>query len=412
MSVEVSQIYDCDTLSSKMIKNIRWYYRLVKGDNGRSLMDRYDISSLIKGLVICYAPKKSDEKSYHLYARFDMYMDFYKYMLTFPKNERHFYEVIMGEGAQKPHFDIDISDCDDFEIVANDTKDHLIRSIIEVFESKKLKIDIQKDILIYSSHGEKKRSFHLVVNNKCHQNNREAKIFYEKVIQRIPEFYKKFIDRAVYSPRQQFRILGSQKVGSDRPKMFSEIFTFKNVKYYHEYTEEINNPFLKGAMLLYESLVSFTATCNYLPTFLNEDELNSYSDIVYQEISEQQVEDALNLLDDDSSVLSNVIDGIILLKRIRASRCPSCSSSFENKIHEHENPFMFIVDDKVYWNCRRTKKNLYLGLIKNVEEKKFEDFSLKEDEQPSEIKLTPLQLLMNLDKKRPILSSWNPDVDC
>ena len=49
--------------------------------------------------------------------------------MKLPQHERCFYEIILGESAQKPHFDLDI---DNINIDGEDVKDNLVDNIVEV----------------------------------------------------------------------------------------------------------------------------------------------------------------------------------------------------------------------------------------------------------------------------------------
>ena len=80
-----------------------------------------------------------------------------------------------------------------------------------------------ENVLIYTSHGGNKRSIHIVLNKLAHTDHTEAKLFYNEVCKEITIYtkaiytkdkYLDFIDPAVYKSNQQFRVLGSQKVGS------------------------------------------------------------------------------------------------------------------------------------------------------------------------------------------------------
>ena len=80
-------------------------------------------------------------------------------------------------------------------------------------------IDISTDILIFTSHNENKKSYHIIIDHYYHMNNLEAKAFYNEIISKISPNFTKFIDHSVYSSIQQYRIVGSQKVNSNRPKI-------------------------------------------------------------------------------------------------------------------------------------------------------------------------------------------------
>jgi len=58
-------------------------------------------------------------------------------------------------------------------------------------------------------------------------------------------------------------------------------------------------------------------------------------------------------------IVRDVKGSIISLKRLKPSFCKICE-----RVHEHENPYLLVIDDNVYFYCRRnTDKNLPLGKI-------------------------------------------------
>lgn len=93
-----------------------------------------------------------------LFCVFENSESFFDYMEKYNFNARSFYEVIMGDRYQKPHFDIDIDKKvftdlygnDNFEEEIQSILDCIIRSCIHVLESKKIVISVEKNILIYT----------------------------------------------------------------------------------------------------------------------------------------------------------------------------------------------------------------------------------------------------------------------
>lgn len=383
------------------VNNKKWYYRLVKNKNSKSLLDDYKLNKLENKLIICYAPEKIIINNYlksnltkdgtprHLFAVFEDFIEFYNFMLDVPNNYKNFYEIILGNFNQKPHFDIDIKFNDDTfsSAVLND----LLHSILLEIPT----LNLSKDLLIYSSHGANKRSYHVVIDNYCHSNNKDAEGFYHKVIQNIDEKYKVYIDSKVYSPTQQFRIVGSEKCNSNRPKVFEESFIYDDNLYTHQYSiETTEDENFNNLILLKESLVSNTNHCQLLPSYelpkktydysnvsLDDDTIDLCMKKMYQKFEQLGYECPFEYLNYNGS--------IITLKRNAASYCPMCISHYEKYVkpfvdetsleirsinphlnpHEAENPFMYTINDNIYWSCRRGKdkfddiKDLYIGSL-------------------------------------------------
>jgi hypothetical protein len=370
------------TNSPIIIFDKRWYFRLVNNGikKSRSLMQDYDLNKISNHLVVCYTPHnkwlniKNDK--YHetprLYAFFDSYVEFLNYIYKFDDiKDRNFYEMIFGEFKQKPHFDIDIDIINVGEkyhdtIINVSTKvlDILITTCIETLNNFGINIIIEEDILIYSSHCPTKQSFHLVINNYCHDSNIEARAFYDIIIKSIKDKYGskyiEFIDKNVYSSKQQFRILGSQKINSDRPKILNEIFTFNGIEYTHKYPNNVSNI---NYTRFFESMITHTFDCKILPFFTISSNTFNTSRITSSIDISQKLADMCLLILIEKFKLNNIIvnftitnikNNIIVLHRHKPSYCPLCK-----RIHENQHPFMFINSGKLYWDCRRYNFDKY-----------------------------------------------------
>ncbi|CAH6420172.1 Origin of replication binding protein [uncultured virus] len=374
----------------------RWYFRLVQGKKddykrARALMDDYNLDELSKHMVVCFTPDRipgqtrlfrtKEGNPGRIYAYFDSYLEFYDYMQRFQPNERAFYEVIFGELPQKPHFDIDIDRADFQEFFPNDNIDEtaetlreaVISGCIEVLAGNLVTFDLTRDLLLYSSHGPDKRSYHVIINNKCHDGNKEARAFYDAVMTKIHAITgnkyirTNFIDKGVYNPRQQFRLVGCQKHGSNRPKIFYEQFSYQGNVYTHIYPEDVTELIMKKLTIIYESMISFTSGCTYLPSLVpakpvNYNALGDLPDLE-QGIVTQCLAMLHNKMNHCPFSYKEVRGHYIILNRDAPSVCPICK-----KRHDKEHPYMFLLNGKVYWDCRRSVeyaegKKLFLGYL-------------------------------------------------
>lgn len=352
----------------KIINGLKWYYRLIpkKDERNRTqkgLFSDYPRHELTRALIVSWSYyDKNDDKIYRLYGKFKTYLEYGIYQMKLPKHERCFYEIALGEKSQKPHFDIDI---DDPTVNGDHVKDMLVDSIISI-----IKIDLN-DILIYTSHGNNKQSYHVIINNHCHANNIEAKAFYDMVVNNIPIEDRKWIDRAVYSPTQQFRIVGSSKIGSDRTKVFQKTWTYHDKTIKHEYPEEPDSPEHEFVMQLEESILGYTNNCRFLPSYdPKPEDIKHYDDI--DDVTKEDAIEGLKLVAQAGNIkitdskfpykFMGINGPIVMLKRKKPSKCRIC-----NRIHEHENPYLIIIGDEknVYFHCRRAPedKKLFLGKL-------------------------------------------------
>lgn len=375
------------------IFNRKWYFRLVQNGKLLGLMNFYTKEQIYQRLLICLVIKdifgNGDDRDYHLFTIFESYIEYIQYVKNIPDKFRCCFEVILGNFPQKPHFDIDVKlkilpDNIDLIEYGEEIKDYLIKSIIEVLETYKIKIKLEEDILIYSSHNEEKRSFHILVNNWCHQNNLEAKNFYNEIINYMKEKYNKnygtLIDPKVYSKIQQFRLIGNHKQGSNRVKIFNQNFIYFGKEYKHQYEKSLKEG--KEILTIYRnSLVSFISGCNYLPTFIDENANNFYSNIEQGDIDEDDVNQAFELLANKLEV--SVKNCPFRIYRINSRTIdltkPSGTICFNCQRAHNQNPLLYVNNGFVYYNCRRPKirnsndkpEFVFLGLIKDNSDKKI-----------------------------------------
>jgi hypothetical protein len=386
-----------------IIHDKRWYFRLVSPKAGevkraRALMEDFTLNEIASHMVVCFTPDKvpgwdrpfrtKEGEPIRIYAFFDSYLEFYEYMQKFSPTERAFYEIVFGELPQKPHFDIDIDlethtlgfPNDDIDTTAETLREAVIMGCMEVSQGVGVTLDLTRDILIYSSHGPQKRSYHVIINNKCHDGNNEAKAFYDAVMIKVHGYtqgkYQKqnFVDRGVYSPRQQFRLIGCQKWGSGRPKVFYEQFWYSGTRYTHVYNEEIDDPEnpagipnRKKLVIVYESMISFTSGCSFLPSLVPAKPVKQYNFGAMPDLEGTMVDQCMMLLRAKMHPCPfekrEVMGHMILLHRTAPSHCPICQKP---EPHMKEHPYMFVIDGKVYWDCRRgpdEAKKFFLGYL-------------------------------------------------
>ncbi len=373
----------------------RWYYRLIKQDEQnhgvnsvsadiavprmsskrgqsrtRSLFEDYPLNTLREHLVV----HMTSSEDTRLFTVFPSYIEFGGYQLKYKPENRCFYETILGEYSQKPHFDVDINISENTTINSDEVLDDLIDSIIGILSNVGVTLDLATDMLVFTSHGETKKSYHVVIDHYMHMNNLEARAFYDDVVKDMPDNSSKWVDHAVYSGKQQFRIVGSQKLRSGRPKILNETWLYHGTPVTYRYIETPEDEGYKMILQLEASLVSQTSSCTTLPNFIKADESGNnrkghqdeYSDDIPKDIAIK----ALQLLADKAGVSVNdrqfpyrflsIQGGIICLRRVQPSKCRIC-----NRAHENENPYLLVVGDEmnVYFNCRRSDKNWFVGKL-------------------------------------------------
>ena len=363
------------------IAGVKWYYCLIPKENSKALFTDYPRNTLLNKFLVCWDfYDQVSQKNGKLYAVFESYLDFAKYFLKIPNNLRCFYELVLGENIQKPHFDLDMElTTEEMEEGKDQTiLNDLLHEIITLSYEKGVVLNLEKDICLYSSHGEKKRSYHIIINSYCHVNNKEAKAFYYTVMERLPKEYaeKKWIDSAVYSKTQQFRTYGSCKFGSNRVKQLIKVWKYNNNIITHineEIPEDDNHAFLLN---LEESIITARrSNCKLLPEFKPEEEVRIFAP--GENVEYDLAMEAITLLAHKAGTVpedklfpykfSEISGPFVILKRVRPSKCKLCS-----RIHYHQNPYLLIVPETkaVYFHCRRAPpdKKFYVGSLKNEDE--------------------------------------------
>jgi hypothetical protein len=364
------------------IVGVKWYYCLIPKENTKALFSDYPRNTLLNKFLVCWDFYDTvHQKNGKIYAVFESYLDFAKYFLKIPDSLRCFYELILGENMQKPHFDLDMElspeelESKKDEMVLND----LLNAIVSLLAEKEVILNLEKDVCIYSSHGEKKRSYHVIINFHCHSNNKEAKAFYYLIMEKLPKEYfeKKWVDLAVYSKTQQFRTYLSRKYGSNRIKQLNSTWKYNDRIITHvqeEIPDDDNHAFLLN---LEESLVTARrANCKLLPSFEIPNEFNKTFE-KGENVEYDLAMEALTLLahkagtvPDDKLFpyrLESITGPFVILKRVRPSKCKLC-----NRIHHKQHPYLLIVPETkaVYFHCRRAPpdKKLYVGSLKGEDE--------------------------------------------
>lgn len=358
-------------------------------------------------------------KALRLYGLFLSAKHFYQYYRLL--KPQHFYEIIQGDRAQKTHFDIDIN-CNDIPknyTLENFSKfilNNLLITISNILKRNNITLDWEKDFLIYQSHSEEKHSYHVILKHYCHNNHKEALFFYNIVINEMGEFYSKFIDRAVYSKLQAFRLVNSSKYNTTRYKKKIESITLDKEYIFTNCEDEMEE--------WCHSLVSYTHYCLFLPNFkessnnclecnklleerlmiennplirwtLQQLNLNVCSkcellspqcknndDIKNVEITFEEANGYIKNLEKfiksyNCFQIRCITDNRIDLDIKMSYTCPICS-----RRHDSENPFLLLENNNVYFFCRRANKRILFLNKENI---------------PSEIIKTENTLIGNVD---------------
>ena len=230
------------------------------------------------------------------------HIELYKFITNTPPDHRNFYEVIDGSMDQKPRFDLDFPH-NKFPNITRDEVyyylDQTLSAIDRVMTRHNVPYTFSGNCLVFNSHGisngHYKYSFHIVIDKFVHQASKhgdgviqnEPIAFYRLVLNELPEHVrdKDFLDSAVYSLFQNFRLLWCEKKSSDRPKILDPITEYVPDHLYDPNDPDELNQRRKDLGLLTASLVSFSSDSQYLPSFIPDVEVQTRNMRVSRNIS-------------------------------------------------------------------------------------------------------------------------------
>lgn len=375
----MSQYNDIEQINGR-----KWCHYIKQRPGSTSIYDWFKPNEIKpSNLLVCWAHKKYPR----LYSLFDSHQTFLDYQNALKEPDRNFFEVILGHFAQKSHFDLDIPiDAvpigTDLLVEANKLLGNLIMQIVEEYRLLGISIDISKDILVFSSHTQQgiqqgiqqgtsnakasKCSYHVIVNNYYHSDNKQAGLFYKAVITALNKKCTKLtncIDSSVYKTVQQFRLVGSQKADSGRVKRLIKSIDIDGKEY------KLNQSIAFSDTLV----VANVSKCKQMVPDILDGKDAKNSKVKYDgDISNELVEQALKIVKEQGVAKGLMFDkcegSFIILKRVNPSKCYICK-----RIHEHENSFLSVFPELfaekptgfhlVYYNCRRCDKGKIIGKL-------------------------------------------------
>lgn len=249
----------------------------------------------------------------------------------------------------------------------------ILQAIIDEYRCRDVELTLTNNFAIYTSHSVYKRSYHIIIDGYYHHNNKACKVVYESIAKRLKKDIAKLIDHMVYSSFQQFRLLGSQKPQSCRPKIvvssLPAIFTKilkSNIPGVIDEEPTLSRTVNLTKSLTPNSIAEFTRSvitnidgCKLVD--VPEASTTKKTFINTNDLTEKQIERAYQLaakigVDDISFSIDKVSGGMIMLKRRAPSFCLECK-----RTHNAENPYIVVNNNAVYYCCRRTEVKSFIG---------------------------------------------------
>jgi hypothetical protein len=316
----------------------------------------------LRGKVIARFQKANGS---NFYGVFENYVVLCNYIKDIPESRRMMHEVILGNMPRKPIFDLDVKTerlkigvdnptIEDYHSYTNGLIDELIQKIEKVITDKGFPFDVEKNTVLFSSHGEEngsyKISYHLVVDGFYHSTCYHAKMFFKEVIDGVSNELLDVLDANIYEKNHCMRILWNHKIGSKRYKQYHPEFTYRGEKRTHALRFESKNDNHHILQIFGISVVTMVSACKQLPNYQEEVKYEALTPV-----SSERVIEALNIMLQFSNCQPvdfpfkylGIKNGIISLERLRPFPCPICA-----RIHINRPPYLLIHGKNLYWCCR------------------------------------------------------------
>lgn len=330
----------------------KWYPFLIKKDN------RPDYLCLLADVGYVYGKiyVRMTTSGRYIFSCFNNPIELKIYIDKFQPSVRCFDEIIV-DGHQKPRFDIDIERSGESDLELDVKCQDLINQVISAILYHIPNITPEKNIRLFTSHGENKRSVHIIVDGVFHENYRESVGFFDSILDHISEEYRKYLDRGIYGKMKQLRILGCCKWQSDRVKILKSEYLYKSDKILSIWPDLDND-----VTRFMSSLITVTSGGIMISGYAKP--VKVYND---HKIENEQIGIAINLAKEKLGkefkyALENVKGSVFVLRRIAPSHCVICK-----RIHEKQHPFLFLSSSgELFFNCRRSETSYYLGNVGNI----------------------------------------------
>lgn len=270
--------------------------------------------------------------------------------------EMHFEEVIFHNMHQRFKFDIDMNeiiDADEEKAMINDFITDLRCCFDHVYSA-----DISDDIVVCTSHGKKKHSYHIIVKNPAAPNSKEAAFFTQELVCNYihDKPIMKYLDTGVNKSVQNFRLINCSKPGNNRVKIL------RDVKKFEEYDSYIN---IRAVSDEYEIVDSVLADNN------PQQHVVQTSDTIALRVADYAHQHA-----ESNGCYTNPRatspPGLLIYDRKTPAFCDIC-----NRVHANDNTFMvqYFKDDAgmlcVVRKCRKTPGGKLIGKY-NVDDVTYE----------------------------------------
>jgi len=346
----------------------KWFYRL-KGENG--LIENLSDEERALHLIISFI----NVGNTRFYTSFESHSEFLQYMIKLPVEKRCFHEVVLDRRPQKMRFDLDIKRYKYFEekiieeVNENDVQyffDCLIESILDEFSEMGFEINPKDHILVFSSHGKEKWSYHIIIDGFYCETHQDAAELFKNITSKMRKTneHQDWLDGSIYSVNHCLRTLGSVKEDG-RIKILEKKWKYKSEEIIFEYPEKPRHENHRLALEFERSFLTLNSNCYPLPSLVQKQALDGVEKRPEKQAEEDVIHYASLLfksLYGDICVPIGSMNNMIMLSRKYPSGCPICE-----RVHENENAFLWLkpIEEsngndcnmftkyEIYFHCRR-----------------------------------------------------------
>jgi hypothetical protein len=376
-----------------------WFYRLKGGEKGQGLLDIMSDEEKALSLIVCFV----NAQNIRHYSMFDSFLECVQVMMKIEDEKRCFHELVLENRNQKMRFDLDIKKVDGVdEKEIQDFIDDLLTSTINVYAELGYQLIPSRHILLFSSHGRSKWSYHIIIDGFYCENCQESQALFKKITEQMKykERASEWLDASIYNPNHSLRILSSVKDG--RKKVLEKVWRYANQDVVFEYTQTPRNDKHKIVMEFERSFISLTENCFPIPELVKKTSYDGEEKRVDDHVSDYAFRLFKSMYGDVFAYVKTV-SNFILMDRVKESGCPIC-----NRVHENENAFLMVKSKEpengmtrheIYFYCRRASgQKVYVGEKIDFEER--EEKIVIENKPNARFQLSDLEWVSKMTKSK------------
>lgn len=347
----------------------RKFYRCFKKKNDETPTIERDYPSTTSTIIACdnqtvnRLTGELNEGIKKIYTVFNSLPEVFNYTVlktAKEKDTRTYYEVLKDH--RKIYFDIDM----------NDNLEHcnlLIQYLLDGIQIELKKVDPafenKNNTLVFTSHNDKKKSFHIIVDNYYHEHYSNTRAFYRLIKEYVPPIYRQYLDESVYTKNRCFRLYCSHKLNTDRTKIYDDSFLKRGLD-------------LKDRQAIFNSsLISNTSYCTLLPDYCLPKEHKEYN----TEFTREEWDIISDLWSDFEHKDQYEFNcGDVRLKRITSGYCECHKRHHGDHSQKGNGGVLSLYNGSIYLHCFAKRDsdeginpNIHLGFLNKVPEKEYED---------------------------------------